>query len=73
VGAALKGAAKRMPSRRAILYRVEDGIPKAFEALFAEIVPVRRASSALLSESSFHVFVGPSFFGVSVFARTFSN
>lgn len=40
-------------------------MPKAFDALFAEIVPVRSASSALLSESSFHVFVGPSFLGVS--------
>lgn len=45
-------------------------MPNAFEALFAEIVPVLRASSALFSDSSFHVFVGPSFFGVSVFART---
>lgn len=70
VGAALNGAAKRIPSRLAILYSVEEGMPNAFEALFAEIVPVRSASSALLSDSSFHVFVGPSFFGVSVFART---
>lgn len=45
-------------------------MPNAFEALFAEIVPVLRASSALFSDSSFHVFVGPSFFGVSDFART---
>ena len=62
VGAALNGAASRIPSRLAILYNVEEGMPNAFEALFAEIVPVRRASKALLSESSFHVFVGPSFF-----------
>lgn len=40
-------------------------MPKAFDALLAEIVPVRSASSALLSESSFQVFVGPSFLGVS--------
>uniref|UniRef100_A0A182ITE0 Uncharacterized protein n=1 Tax=Anopheles atroparvus TaxID=41427 RepID=A0A182ITE0_ANOAO len=69
VGAALNGAARRMPSRRAILYSVEDGMPNAFEALFAEIVPVRSASRALLSESSFHVFDGPSFFGVSMPSR----
>uniref|UniRef100_A0A182QEE3 Uncharacterized protein n=1 Tax=Anopheles farauti TaxID=69004 RepID=A0A182QEE3_9DIPT len=66
VGAALNGAASRMPSRRAILYNVDDGMPNAFDALLAEIVPVRNASSALLSESSFHVFDGPSFFGVSM-------
>lgn len=73
VGAALNGAARRIPSRRAILYSVEDGMPNAFEALFAEIVPVLNASSALLSESSFHVLEGPSFFGVSVFARTLAS
>uniref|UniRef100_A0A8W7PV29 Uncharacterized protein n=1 Tax=Anopheles coluzzii TaxID=1518534 RepID=A0A8W7PV29_ANOCL len=69
VGAALNGAARRMPSRRAILYSVDDGMPNAFEALLAEIVPVRSASSALLSESSFHVLDGPSFFGVSMPSR----
>lgn len=66
VGAALNGAASRIPSRLAILYNVEDGIPNAFDALFAEIVPVRKASRALFSDSSFHVFDGPSFFGVSI-------
>lgn len=66
VGAALNGAANRMFSRRAILYSVDDGIPYAFDALFADIWPVRNASSALFNESSLHDFVGPSFFGVSM-------
>lgn len=41
-------------------------IPKALLALLAEIVPVLKASSALLRFSSVHDFVGPSFFGVSI-------
>lgn len=66
VGLALKGAASLMPSLLAILYKVLDGIPNAFEALFADIVPVRSASSALFKLSSLHDLVGPSFFGVSI-------
>lgn len=69
MGAALNGAASRIPSRRAILYSVEDGMPNAFDALLADIVPVRSASRALFNESSFHVLDGPSFFGVSMPSR----
>ena len=66
VGLALKGAASLMPSLLAILYNVLDGMPNAFDALFADIVPVRKASRALFRLSSLHDFVGPSFFGVSI-------
>lgn len=66
VGLALKGAASLIPSLLAILYNVLEGIPKALEALFAEIVPVLKASSALFRLSSLQDFVGPSFFGVSI-------
>lgn len=66
VGAALNGAAKRIPSRLAILYKVLLGIPKALLALFADIVPVLKASKALFKFSSVQDFVGPSFFGVSI-------
>lgn len=66
VGLALKGAANLIPSLLAILYRVLEGIPKAFEALLAEIVPVLNASNALFKLSSLQDFVGPSFFGVSM-------
>lgn len=69
VGAALKGAANRIPSRLAILYNVLDGIPYALLALFADIVPVRNASSAQFRLSSVQDFVGPSFFGVSIPSR----
>lgn len=66
VGAALKGAANRIPSLLAILYKVLLGIPYALLALLAEIVPVRKASKAELRLSSVQDFVGPSFFGVSI-------
>lgn len=66
VGLALKGAANLIPSLLAILYNVLEGMPNAFEALFAEIVPVLSASRALFRLSSLHDFVGPSFFGVSM-------
>lgn len=90
VGAALKGAAKRIPSRRAILYKVLLGmpgmklprvsnelfskvisycVPYALLALFADIVPVRKASRAEFKLSSVQDFVGPSFFGVSMPSR----
>lgn len=66
VGAALNGAASRMPSLLAILYKVLLGIPYALLALFADIVPVRKASRAEFRFSSVQDFVGPSFFGVSI-------
>lgn len=66
VGAALKGAASLIPSRLAILYRVLLGMPYALLALLADMVPVRKASKALLRFSSVHDLVGPSFFGVSI-------
>lgn len=69
VGLALNGAANRMPSLLAILYSVLDGIPNAFDALLADIVPVLSASRALFRLSSLHDFVGPSFFGVSIPSR----
>lgn len=69
VGLALNGAASLMPSLRAILYKVLEGMPNAFEALFADIVPVRNASSALFKLSSLHDLVGPSFLGVSIPSR----
>lgn len=46
--------------------RCKRYIPKALLALLAEIVPVLKASSALLRFSSVQDFVGPSFFGVSI-------
>lgn len=69
VGLALNGAASLMPSLLAILYNVLEGIPNAFDALLAEIVPVRNASKALFKLSSLQDFVGPSFFGVSIPSR----
>lgn len=66
VGAALNGAASLMPSLLAILYKVLLGIPYALLALFADIVPVLKASRAELRFSSVQDFVGPSFFGVSM-------
>lgn len=65
----MNGAASLIPSLLAILYKVLDGIPNAFEALFADIVPVRNASNALFKLSSLHDLVGPSFFGVSMPSR----
>lgn len=41
-------------------------LPYALLALLAEIVPVLKASSALLRFSSVHDLVGPSFLGVSI-------
>lgn len=40
--------------------------PYALLALLADIVPVLKASNALLRLSSVHDLVGPSFFGVSI-------
>lgn len=41
-------------------------IPYALLALFADIVPVLKASNALFKFSSVQDFVGPSFLGVSI-------